>query len=79
MHTHDHGHEHHHDHGDMPSAERTKALLNYMIDHNEHHAEELAELVDSLEGAARKRLLEAIGSFEAGNVQLREVLELMEE
>ena len=79
MHTHDHGHEHHHDHGDMPSAERTKALLSYMIDHNEHHAEELAELVDSLEGAARKRLLEAIGSFEAGNVQLREVLELMEE
>ena len=79
MHTHDHGHEHHHDHGDMPPAERTKALLSYMIDHNEHHAEELAELVDSLEGAARKRLLEAIGSFEAGNVQLREVLELMEE
>ena len=51
MHTHDHGHEHHHDHGDIPPAERTRALLAYMIDHNEHHAEELAELVDTLDGA----------------------------
>ena len=78
MHTHDHGHEHPHDHGDIPTAERTRALLAYMIDHNEHHAEELAGLVDSLEGAARKLLLEAIGSFEVANVQLREVLELVE-
>ena len=73
MHTHDHGH------SDVPAAERTRALLAYMIDHNEHHASELAELVDSLDGAARKRLLEAIGSFEVANVQLREVLELMGE
>ena len=78
MHTHDHGHEHHHDQGDISPAERTRALLAYMIDHSEHHAEELAELVDSLEDPARKRLLEAIGSFEVANVQLREVLELME-
>ena len=78
MHTHDHGHEHPHDHGDIPPAERTRALLAYMIEHNEHHAEELAELVDSLDGAARKRLLAAIGSFEVANVQLREVLELVE-
>lgn len=76
-HSHEHDHEHPHDHGDIPPTERTRALLGYMIEHNEHHAEELAELVDSLEGPARKRLLEAIGSFETGNVQLREVLELM--
>ena len=50
-----------------------------MIDHNEHHASELAELLDSLEGEPRKKLLEAIGSFEVGNVQLREVLELLKE
>lgn len=76
-HEHEHEHEHTHDHGDVPPAERTRALLAYMIDHNEHHAEELAELVDSLEGSARKRLLEAIGSFEVANVQLREVLDLV--
>ncbi len=80
-HEHEHMHAHDHDHAaissDVAPAERTKALLGYMIDHNEHHAAELAELVDSLEGAARKRLLEAIGSFEVANVQLREVLELV--
>ena len=74
---HSHPHEHTHGHGEIPPQERTKALLAYMIEHNEHHAEELAELLDSLEGDARKRLLEAIGSFEVANVQLREVLELL--
>ncbi len=78
-HEHEHAHEHAHDHGDIPPAERTRALLGYMIDHNEHHTEELAELVDTLEGEPRKRLLEAIGSFEVANVQLREVLELLKE
>lgn len=70
---------HTHDRGDIPAEERTRALLSYMIDHNEHHASELAELADSLDGAPRKRLLQAIGSFEVANVQLREVLELMGE
>lgn len=77
--THSHPHEHEHAHGgDIPPAERAKALLGYMIDHNEHHTEELAELVDLLQGDARKRLLSAIGGFEAANVELREVLELLE-
>lgn len=78
-HEHEHEHEHSHDHGDVSPAERVEALLGYMIEHNEHHAEEMAELVDSLEGTARKRLLTAIGSFEAANVQLREVLELIKD
>ena len=77
MHTHDHGHEQHHDHGDIPPAERTKALLSYMIDHNEHHAEELAGMMDSLPEAAREKLSLAIGTFEAANVQLKEVLDLL--
>ncbi len=84
-HEHDHGHEHEHEHGhdhaqeraEITPPERTKALLRYMIEHNEHHAEELAELLDGLEGSARKHLLEAIGTFEVANVQLREVLELL--
>ena len=75
---HTHSHTHAPVGGDIPPAERARALLAYMIDHNEHHASELAELVDSLEGEARKRLLEAIGSFEVGNVQLRETLELLQ-
>lgn len=82
-HTHDHAHDHGHAHtpaaGDVAPGERTRALLAYMIDHNEHHASELSELADSLDGAARKRLLEAIGGFETANAQLREVLSIIKE
>lgn len=80
VHTHEHGREHTHEHmHDAGGRERTKALLAYMIDHNDHHAEELAELLDGMDGRAKKKLTEAIGSFEVANVQLREVLELLEE
>ena len=74
-HTHDHSHE---DHGSHSGLEETRALLAYMIHHNEHHAEELAALLDSLPTKARKKLLIAIGSFEAANVELQEVLECLE-
>lgn len=77
-HTHEHFHEHTHEHAAPTGGSRTRALLGYMIDHNEHHCEELADLLDALEGAPRRKLLEAIGSFEVANVQLREVLDLME-
>ena len=47
-HEHDHDHAHHchphsHEHtGDKPmSPEEVLALLNYMLDHNRHHADEL--------------------------------------
>lgn len=71
--------EHTHEHSPVADGTRAQALLRYMIDHNEHHCEELAELLDGLDGAPRRKLLEAIGGFEAANVQLREVLELLEE
>ena len=76
-HSHEHEHTHPHEHGDIAPAERTRALLGYMIDHNEHHADELAELLDSLDGSPKKKLREAIGSFEVANTQLREVLALL--
>lgn len=78
-HIHEHDHAHGHDHAPVTDEARRQALLRYMIDHNEHHCEELADLLDGLEGAPRRKLLEAIGGFEAANVQLREVLELLEE
>ncbi len=82
-HIHDHPHTHmdghSHDHTHPQSApndiEQTKALLAYMVDHNEHHAEELANLLDSLPEKAQKRLSMAIGTFEAANVELQDVLE----
>ena len=50
-----------------------------MIHHNEHHAEELADLLDALPKHAQKKLSLAIGTFESANVELRDVLECLEE
>ena len=41
-HTHDHGHDHVHSH-DLP-GDKTAALLQYMLDHNIHHAAELNDI-----------------------------------
>ena len=84
VHSHPHTHDGDHDHVHTPeagasSAEKTRALLGYMIDHNEHHAEELAELLDTLSPQAKKQLTRAIGTFEAANVELRQVLEYLDE
>jgi hypothetical protein len=49
-----------------------------MLHHNEHHAEELAGLLDSLPENAKAKLSLAIGSFEAANVELKEVLDCLE-
>lgn len=82
-HTHDHPHTHEHNHTHSSqslagrNAEETKALLAYMIHHNEHHAEELAGLIDSLPQEARKKMSIAIGSFEAANVELQAVLDCL--
>ena len=80
-HTHDHMHPHSHTGSGQNAAagttEETKALLTYMIHHNEHHAEELAELMDSLPQEARKKMSIVIGSFEAANVELQAVLDCL--
>ena len=77
-HTHPHVHNESHTHSDGPAdLTETKALLSYMIHHNDHHAEELAALLDSLPKKAQKKLMIAIGSFEAANVELQEVLDCL--
>ena len=85
IHRHDHDHEHththegeEHGHGEARAAMdevQLRALLSYMVHHNEHHAEELVGLQDSLPESARKKLLLAVGTFEAANVQLQQVLD----
>lgn len=78
-HSHEHTHEHGHDHEDGPmTMEKVKALLGYMVSHNDHHAEEMADLLDHLPEASREKLLKAIGTFEAANVELKEVLDTLE-
>ena len=49
VHTHPHTHDEAHSHSDNSgNMKETKALLAYMIYHNEHHAEELGGLLDAL-------------------------------
>ncbi len=53
------------------------ALINYMINHNEHHNEELEELASSLKGlneGAYADVEKAIGMFKQGNLVLGEAL-----
>ncbi len=76
MHIH-HDHVGGHAHQTQHTAEDAKALLAYMIHHNDHHTEELADLLDVLPAPAQKKLLLAIGSFEAANVELQAVLECL--
>lgn len=77
--THTHPHTHEHDHGQNNGAARTRALLGYMIDHNDHHASELSALPDTVDGPAREKLREAVAGFARANDLLREALALMEE
>jgi len=80
MHLHSHATPHTHDETLICSEDfkQTKALLEYMIHHNEHHAEELADLLEVLPKKAQKKLTAAIGTFEAANVELQEVLACLE-
>ena len=74
-HEHAHGHEEEHEHphthencegcggcgGERPANEQ-KAILAYMLDHNKHHAAELAEIA--------KQFRKAVENFEKGNLYL---------
>ncbi|MDY3918169.1 MAG: cobalt transporter [Candidatus Limivivens sp.] len=85
-HTHDHDHDHHHhDHPHMDSCESTTdgkekslTLMKYMLHHNEHHAEELAQMADNLSGAAAEAVREAVAEFQKGNEKLSLALHIME-
>ncbi|MBO4330972.1 MAG: cobalt transporter [Oscillospiraceae bacterium] len=80
IHTHEHTHDgaHAHAHPGGEGLGQTAGLLKSMLEHNEHHAEELAGLLDSLPPKAKNRLLLAIGTFEAANTELKAVLDCIE-
>ena len=66
-HEHDHDHAHHchphsHEHtGDKPmSPEEVLALLNYMLDHNRHHADELHDICHALEDEGKAEAAAAL-------------------
>ncbi len=61
----------------------TVALLTYMLQHNEHHAQELDQMAENLEklgmSAAAKTIKEGVADFQKGNMRLGLALTLVKE
>lgn len=76
-HSHPHTHEHSHEHPNSHTHDGAQALavLQYMLDHNIHHAGELSDMAGQLTGEARHQLLHAVESFDQANGYLSAALE----
>ncbi len=81
VHVHEHAHEgHSHTHEHVTaSREEALALLNYMLGHNQHHAEELHDLAHNFEGEAAELLHSAVEDLQSSNKKLASALELLKE
>lgn len=92
-HPHGHTHGHDHPAGDCPAASACKAdcgscdkdpraevvaLMQYMVNHNAAHANELAQLAQKLrqmgDTVACEQVMQAVSDFEKGNMRLSTVL-----
>lgn len=92
-HAHDHDHEHCHEHthehshegcgcgAHKPGSEQ-EALLSYMLDHNKHHAAELAEVAKKFRETGKEdvavQIEKAIENFDKGNLYLSLALSLVQ-
>ena len=90
-HDHEHCHEHTHDHshegcgcgcGDHKPGSEQEALLSYMLDHNKHHAAELAEVAKKFRETGKEdvavQIEKAIENFDKGNLYLNLALSLVQ-
>lgn len=86
-HPHDHSHPHTHDAPAQRAApsemDKVLALMNYMLEHNRQHTDELANMADKLEGLGRSGaallLKESVRLFSQGNDKLAQSLEKTKE
>ena len=95
-HVHEHPHGHEHAHGGCPGAAgcnsdckscdmdpraEVVALMQYMVNHNTAHANELAQLAGRLkelgDPAGYDQVMQAVSDFEKGNMRLSTVLAAM--
>ncbi|MDR1986794.1 MAG: hypothetical protein LBP88_07480 [Treponema sp.] len=80
-HTHCHEHPHEHSQGSHDLAQ-VRALMEYMLDHNQHHAGELGDMAHTLSHAgldeAAGILLQGVEDFKQGNEQLAKALKLIQ-
>lgn len=77
-HSHDHEHMHHHKHSE---GNKDLALLKYMVEHNEHHAKEVADMARLLRAAgqiqAAEELEAGVSDFKSGNLHLSKAYVLL--
>ena len=82
-HTHSHagGHVHSHTHEEIADGtpmEELLALMKFMVNHNDAHAQELAELAQQLKGVGKDRayyqIMDAVANFDMVNAQLDAVV-----
>ena len=68
-----HSHSHAHEASETP-MEELLALMNFMVAHNDAHAQELAELAGQLQDAGKERayrqIMDAVANFDMVNAQL---------
>ena len=85
-HDHEHAHDHEHSHEHMHHHEHSEgnkdlALLKYMVEHNEHHAEEIADMARLLREAgqiqAAEELEAGVSDFKSGNFHLSKAYDLL--
>lgn len=78
-HSHEHGEEHTHSHSHMAasSPEEALALLNYMFDHNSHHADELHDLAHNFDEVASDLLHDAVEKLRESNSLIEQALSLV--
>ena len=62
-------------------SQEVVALLNYMLSHNEHHAQELDQMAENLQKLgmedAAKTIKEGVADFQKGNMRLGLALTLV--
>ncbi len=81
-HTHEHAHDHEHsgapaDPGqeEASAQDKQKALLDYMVQHNDHHAAELDDVAEKFRADGQEDVAEqikkAVDEFQKGNMYLK--------
>ena len=80
------GHDHHHHHeeavtGEMSEKEKRKAMLQYLLGHNEHHEKEIRQIAEALAADGEKEAANLVKSaadcFSAGNEKIEKALTLI--
>lgn len=77
-HTHADGTTHSHSHAIASSPEEARAMLEYMLSHNKHHAEELHELGHCFEAEIADLVHDAVDRLQESNDLMEQALALLD-